>query len=270
MQQVGRKVAIKILVDRSEGGGDNNVNPSHKEFLRYEACLTSQLHHPNITGPSFPFKPRRRRRPRGHRHGVHGVLLDALVGESAYKLLPWRSRMFITLQVANAMQYLHSLRVVHLDLKASNLYLDMTDPWPVCKIGHIGLAGDRQRQSMCFTREADIAGYMVPKIFCEEGWPQTISAKADVYSFGVGGHVGAPSWKSSRLLGRKYATSLEGSRVARFGARVVLPTSQREGQLLARLVRSYAVCLQIFPRWPPAKSVRIFILTLPSYIVYIL
>lgn len=54
---VGRKVAIKLLVDRSEGGGDNNVNPSHKEFLRYEACLTSQLHHPNITALRSPSNP---------------------------------------------------------------------------------------------------------------------------------------------------------------------------------------------------------------------
>lgn len=130
MQQVGRKVAIKILVDRSEGGGDNNVNPSHKEFLRYEACLTSQLHHPNITALRSPSNPVDGGGPADivMEYMPNGVLLDALVGESAYKLLPWRSRMFITLQVANAMQYLHSLRVVHLDLKASNLYLDMRDP----------------------------------------------------------------------------------------------------------------------------------------------
>lgn len=190
MQPEGRKVAVKIRVDVDVEDDVNIPLPPPELYLRYEAHMMSRLRHPNIVAlhgliPSSP--------PDGVPAGLvmeympNGNLLDALEDARADELLPWRSRVSIALQVAKAMQHMHSAGFVHLDLKASNLCLDLRDPArPVCKVGDMGLARDRQRRGMSLARKLGTLGYMAPELAGEEGtWPRTVTEKVDVYSFGM-------------------------------------------------------------------------------------
>lgn len=76
------------------------------------------------------------------------------------------------------MEYMHSMGIVHFDLKSSNLLLDVRNPTrPVCKIGDIGNASDKQG----FMHGEGSVGWMAPEVVGHG----IITEKADVYSFGV-------------------------------------------------------------------------------------
>ncbi|XP_020554511.1 probable LRR receptor-like serine/threonine-protein kinase At1g56140 [Sesamum indicum] len=107
-------------------------------------------------------------------------LLFGTEGKSLY--LDWATRFDICLGVARGLAYLHEesrLRIVHRDVKASNILLD-SDLTP--KISDFGLAKlYDDKKTHISTRVAGTIGYLAP----EYAMRGRLTEKADVFSFGV-------------------------------------------------------------------------------------
>ncbi|KAF2933230.1 hypothetical protein DAI22_04g066200, partial [Oryza sativa Japonica Group] len=111
----------------------------------------------------------------------NGSLDQAIFGDSSLNL-DWVTRFEIILGIASGLTYLHeesSVRIVHRDIKASNVLLD-TDLTP--KISDFGLAKlYDEKQTHVSTRIAGTLGYLAP----EYAMRGHLSEKADVFAFGV-------------------------------------------------------------------------------------
>uniref|UniRef100_J3MLN1 Protein kinase domain-containing protein n=1 Tax=Oryza brachyantha TaxID=4533 RepID=J3MLN1_ORYBR len=169
----GQEIAVKRLSQNSRQGiGELKTELvlvaklNHKNLVRLVGvCLEK---HENIL--VYEYLPNR---------SLDIVLFDA----QKNKELPWAMRYNIIEGIARGLQYLHEdsqMKIVHRDLKASNILLDSTyNP----KISDFGLAkiygGDRSH--IITKRIAGTLGYMSP----EYAMRGQYSIKSDVFSFGV-------------------------------------------------------------------------------------
>ncbi|XP_034699874.1 cold-responsive protein kinase 1-like isoform X2 [Vitis riparia] len=108
--------------------------------------------------------------------------LDLIIYERNDQFLNWNTRFQIILGIARGLQYLHEdshLRIVHRDIKASNILLD--DRFQP-RIGDFGLARFfPEDEAYLSTAFAGTLGYTAPE-YAIRG---ELSEKADIYSFGV-------------------------------------------------------------------------------------
>lgn len=169
----GTIVAIKQLSSKSKQG--------NREFLN-EIGMISCLQHPNlvklhgccIEGDQLLLV---------YEYLENNSLARALFGPDYSRLnLDWPTRLRICIGIAKGLAYLHeesSLKIVHRDIKATNVLLDgELNP----KISDFGLAKlDDEEKTHITTRVAGTIGYMAPE-YALWGY---LTYKADVYSFGV-------------------------------------------------------------------------------------
>ncbi|CAJ2673039.1 unnamed protein product [Trifolium pratense] len=100
------------------------------------------------------------------------------------KVLDWKTRNGVIRDVAQALDYLHNgceKRVLHRDIKASNIMLDLDY---VAKLGDFGLARTIQKRNETHHSTKEIAGtpgYMAPETFLTG----RATVETDVYAFGV-------------------------------------------------------------------------------------
>ncbi|KAH6759371.1 hypothetical protein C2S51_019606 [Perilla frutescens var. frutescens] len=113
----------------------------------------------------------------------NGTLSDHLHKLESSPLMSWPKRIKVALDAARGIEYLHEYavpRIIHRDIKSSNILLDST--W-TAKVSDFGLSlwGPQDDESHLSLRAAGTMGYMDPEYYRL----QLLTTKSDVYSFGV-------------------------------------------------------------------------------------
>ncbi|KAJ8759017.1 hypothetical protein K2173_003255 [Erythroxylum novogranatense] len=168
----GRSVAIKRLLFNTRQWVDhffNEVNLisgiEHKNLVKLLGC--------SITGPESLLV---------YEYVPNQSLHDYLFVRKDVKPLTWEMRCKIILGTAEGLAYLHEeseLRIIHRDIKLSNILLDEDF---TAKIADFGLARlFPEDKTHISTAIAGTLGYMAPEYVIRG----KLSEKADVYSFGV-------------------------------------------------------------------------------------
>src|ERR1043166_2331508 len=166
---IGRTVAVKVLTDAGCQDADTKAR-----FLA-EARMAGNLVHDNILG-IYDFGADEQNRP--------FMVMEFLRGEDLRHAIKnnhtgdLKSKLKIALQVARALEYIHSQKIVHRDIKPENVHINTAG---VVKLMDFGIA---KTEGLAMTRAGYVLGtpyYMSP----EQVMGQNITEQVDVYSFGV-------------------------------------------------------------------------------------
>jgi beta-lactam-binding protein with PASTA domain/tRNA A-37 threonylcarbamoyl transferase component Bud32 len=167
-QELGRRVAIKILDDR-HASDDQFI-----ERFRREAQNAAGLSHPNIVSIY----------DRGEAEGTYYIAMEYLDGRSLKELIVSRGPAPIpvsidyTRQILAALRFAHRNGIVHRDIKPHNVLVDSDGRLKVTDFG-IARAGASE-----MTEAGSIVGtaqYLSP----EQAKGTAVDARSDIYSAGV-------------------------------------------------------------------------------------
>ncbi|KAM1461831.1 hypothetical protein ACFXTO_046961 [Malus domestica] len=170
----GTVIAVKQLSSKSKQG--------NREFVN-EIGMISALQHPNLV-KLYGCCVEGNQMLLIYEYMENNCVSRALFGSdpTSRLKLDWPTRKKICIGIARGLAYLHAesrLRIVHRDIKTSNVLLDKDFN---AKISDFGLAKlNEDDKTHISTRVAGTIGYMAPE-YAMRGY---LTDKADVYSFGV-------------------------------------------------------------------------------------
>jgi serine/threonine-protein kinase len=166
---IGRTVAVKILTE----AGCQDVEAKAR-FLA-EARMAGNIAHDNVIS-IYDFGEDDHQRP--------FMVMEFLRGEDLRQAIKNNrtgdvtGKLKIALQVARALGYIHTQKVIHRDIKPENIHVTASG---VVKLMDFGIA---KTEGLAMTRAGYVLGtpyYMAP----EQVTGQNITEQVDVYSFGV-------------------------------------------------------------------------------------
>src|ERR671935_1112129 len=167
-QELGRRVAIKILNDRHAN------DEQFVERFRREAKNAAALSHPNIVSIY----------DRGEAEGTYYIAMEYLEGRSLKELIlsrgpaPLNVAIEYVRQILSALRFAHRHGIVHRDIKPHNVLVDAEGRVKVTDFG-IARAGTSQ-----MTEAGSIVGtaqYLSP----EQARGTNVDQRSDIYSLGI-------------------------------------------------------------------------------------
>jgi serine/threonine-protein kinase len=165
---IGRQVAIKILTPEA------CQDPDAKARFLQEARMAGNIEHENII----------RIHDYGEEQGCPFIVMEFLVGEDLRHAIRDKhvgdvaNRLRIALDIARALEYIHSKKIIHRDIKPDNVHIDASGK---VKLMDFGIA---KAEGLHLTRTGFAVGtpyYMSPEQV--RGEPATESM--DIYAFGI-------------------------------------------------------------------------------------